>query len=94
MKPDRVPCCVPHCGRTCRKGEYIEFLCSKHWPLVSPFLRGEKFATERVWRRLFAGLDPDEMSHDRKAQRDRAYNSMTAAWAACKRAAIERAGGL
>lgn len=36
---DRIPCLVPHCRRGTRRFPDGEFICGKHWPLVSRKLK-------------------------------------------------------
>ena len=50
---DRLPCCVPFCGRTIRRGPkapYAEWICAKHWALVDRALRRRRFAARRRGR--------------------------------------------
>ncbi|ELT47401.1 hypothetical protein D584_19913 [Brucella intermedia M86] len=79
----RIQCCVPFCRRTIAADklppEHNEWLCIKHWPLVPASLRHRKRRAERIARRK---------------QTEAAWRLASALWQRCKRAAIERAGGL
>jgi hypothetical protein len=76
----RLPCCVPFCRRTRKDdGRYREWICAIHWKPVPPRLKKFKLATVR---RALSCPGPKEI-----ARADRA-------WARCKRAAIEAAGGI
>jgi hypothetical protein len=78
----RLPCCVPFCRRSRKDdGKFKEWICGIHWKPVPARLKWFKRAADRRVRSTF-GL----AAHER-ARADRA-------WARCKRAAIEAAGGI
>ncbi|CAM5769904.1 hypothetical protein BMIN10S_03063 [Bosea minatitlanensis] len=84
MSAPRIPCCVPFCtgSRGDRKNDPIrlgmEWICSKHWRLVSPKTKRLRSAARRRF----------------KAQPDVARRADWRIWSRCKREAIERAMGV
>jgi hypothetical protein len=82
----RIRCLVPGCRRTRDLGreptERDEWICGKHWPLVSRALRAKGAGLRRRWRR--AG--PKE--------RERIAAALRWIWREMKRQATERAMGL
>ncbi|MGO1078317.1 hypothetical protein [Inquilinus sp. CA228] len=103
----RLACLVPFCRRTrgvrsgeppIRPGE--EWVCGPHWKLVPGRLKASRrrakrraIAADRLFQRRYSEAGNrywqewlDEVDRARQVARDR--------WAACKRAAIEAAGGL
>ena len=97
-KPGRIACCVPHCQRTFRAGEDInrEYLCGRHWQMVSPTLRGRKLRFYARYLRLYGDApfwhfpagSPKRIASVRL---DRICRKI---WERAKRQAIERAGGI
>lgn len=89
MRPLRLSCCVPFCRRTRgdRKGDPLtptmEWLCQDHWLLVPERLKRRRTKLRRLARRT---PDPTRLARINRAD--------TAAWKACKAAAIERAAGI
>ena len=54
LKPGRIPCIIPHCGRTANRDHYsdspsLEIICQKHWSLSSKATRREYY---RICRRI------------------------------------------
>lgn len=96
---DRLSCCVPFCRRT-TKGNFREWICAKHWPLVPRALKAEWREAKRKTRRIVARkpsyrewwtLPPG--SSDRLAA-IRLWRKLDQCWERCKRAAIEGAAGI
>ena len=85
---NRIACSVPFCRRT-TPSSYREWLCAKHWPLVSPALKARKRKAEGLLRRVRA-LDPDIR---RDLELKFSHHAWTA-WERCKAQAIERAMGI
>jgi hypothetical protein len=80
---DRLPCCIPHCGRTVAKAvaeekRWGDWICGVHWKSVRPNYRR---VHGRILRRGRNGLAVSRERADR-------------IWARVKRAAVERAAGL
>lgn len=100
---ERIRCCVPFCRHTRgqHKGEQPlrgdeEWICGEHWRLVSPHLRRRKAKLYRLRHRRFGEAAPWTFPAG-SAPRIEAVklDRMCAkAWVACKRAAIEAAGGI
>ncbi len=104
---ERLRCLVPYCNRTRgrRKGEPPldgdeDWICGKHWPLISyPTKAAWRLAKRRV-RRIVAKR-PEHRTWWRypagSPQRIAAYHMWKRyeqAWEKCKREAIERAAGI
>ncbi len=84
MTAARLPCCVPFCRRTTAAGRFDEWLCAKHWPLVSIRLKARKRKAQRLLQRALArGLDKPMIAA-----------RAAATWEASKVEAIERAVGI
>ncbi|GLK86629.1 hypothetical protein [Ancylobacter defluvii] len=87
--PAFIGCCVPFCraARGDRKGDplsaHMEWICSRHWQSVSKRLKRRRSKLRRLLART---NDP--------ARRLRINEADNRAWAACKREAIEAAGGI
>lgn len=86
----RLPCLVPFCRATrgLRKTDDglmpDEWICSRHWRLVSP-------STRRAHSKLFRlGAKAARLNRDLP----RLFSRARLAWGACKREAIERAVGI
>lgn len=82
---DRTPCVVPFCTRTTatirlHARGHDEWICRVHWQAVPTSLKRRKFRFERMLR---AGREPD-----------RVRRLLSETWLRCKRAAIERGGGI
>lgn len=77
--PDRHPCLVPYCRRTCKPGDFREWICGKHWPLVDKHLKRRRARLRRMWKRR---QDPRIEALDARV------------WERCKAQAIERAAGI
>jgi len=99
---DRIPCCVPFCKRTAPRSRHpspdAEIICGKCWRRsVSQALRARRRALrqrgKRIHRLIYKfGLQGDEAACARLwAPLDRAWARN---WEACKKAAIEAAGGI
>jgi hypothetical protein len=51
MKPGRVPCCVPFCGRTSKATDADdEVMCGRHYRLARPALRRQLTRVRRRYR--------------------------------------------
>lgn len=87
--PARIGCCIPFCRATRgdRKGDpltaHMEWICSRHWHAVPRRLKRRR---SKLARMLARTADPE--------RRERINKADSVAWAACKRAAIEAAGGI
>lgn len=67
MKAERLPCLVPFCNKTTRKGVFIEWLCQLHWMRVDRRLRVVHRRRQREITKLeLMGVDA---SHLREANR-------------------------
>ena len=87
MKPGRVPCCVPFCGRTfADDGQFTEVLCGRHYRLARPALRRRLTRVRRIYRR--AMTRGDTVASGRCERLD------CALWEAIKKEAIEIAVGI
>ena len=86
MKPGRVPCCVPFCGRTFADDGSYEVMCGKHWRLADPALRHRRAMTVRFYRAA-------ERRGDEAEARRQAWLAH-ALWLAIKKEAIEIAAGI
>ncbi len=84
---DRLPCCVPFCRRTIAAGRFREWLCPKHWRLVSPTRKARKRRTERLLAKARARADRARIEL-------RWCHHASTAWERCKAEAIERAMGI
>lgn len=104
---DRLQCCVPYCRRTRgqRKGEPPissdeEWICGRHWPLVSYRTRAAYNLAKRRARhilkykphyRKFWELPPGAPE---RCSAVGIVARVGQAWEKCKREAIERAAGI
>jgi hypothetical protein len=63
MSSDRIPCCVPFCRRTRRDdGSFSEWICGKHWALVSRKAKLMKRRSEAAYDA--AKLECEEISSE------------------------------
>lgn len=77
---ERVPCLVPHCGRTIKtrgRADGYEWICPKHWRLVSRVLR------RRYGRAKRRALRPDATLRE--------WGRAAVIWDHCRSQAIGRA---
>lgn len=98
---DRLSCCVPFCRRTSRNDEgHREWVCSKHWPLVS---RSAKAAWRTAKKRVRAIVrsKPEYLEYWKlppgspgRLSAVSMWRRLNHAWDKCKREAIERAAGI
>ncbi len=87
MKPGRIACCVPFCGRTAPENGYREeIICSPHWRLARAPLKRRLARVRRILRRAWARGDEGD------ARRALALNC--AIWRKIKREVIEVAVGI
>jgi len=87
MKPGRIPCCVPYCGRTAPDdGQSTEILCGRHYRLARPALRRRLTRVRRHYR--VAVLRKDWRAAERAWRLDQAL------WEAIKKEATEIAAGI
>jgi hypothetical protein len=101
MKSDRLPCCVPFCRRTIsREKGYEQWVCGKHWRLVSYEARWAYSRAKRRAKRILRGrpeyasywtLPPGSM---RRRAAVRMWRRLDLKWMRCVNDAIESAGGL
>ena len=96
----RICCCIPFCRRTRKPWEGMnetsEWICGKHWPLVSKTLRRrdslflrrykKRFGTNSFW--CYPAGSPDRIEAARLAR------LCEMSWERCKKQAIERAAGI
>lgn len=99
----RLPCCVPFCRRTIAAEKIApntEWICGRHWPLVSRKLKAEYRLAKRRARRILARrpiyreywkLPPGSPERLRAVSM---WRRLEAIWERCKAQAIERAAGL
>ena len=94
---DRIHCCVPFCRRTTKDdGHVSEFLCSNHWPTISPHLRRRESKLRRLYKRRFGDyafwhFPAGSPKRIEALKLRRLYEK---AWERCKSQAIERAAGI
>lgn len=100
MMSDRLPCCVPFCRRTTKAGRFTDWICAKHWPLVSLETRGAYNLAKRRARRIIARRPiyceywKLPAGSPERLRAVRMWRRIDAAWARCKCEAIERAAGI
>ena len=80
----RLPCSVPFCRRTTAAGRFAEWICAKHWPLVSWTTKARKRMDARLLRKARLRGIEKPMIEARAAQ----------VWERYKAEAIERAAGI
>lgn len=84
---DRIHCCVPFCRRTTAARllppGHTEWMCSEHWRVVPSRLKRRRAKLHRKLAKSYIAIT---------ALRIEALDDRV--WAACKRAAIEAAGGI
>lgn len=95
IKPGRIPCCVPFCGRTARDEgiEGQEIICGKHWRLADRRLT-RRF--KRFRRAVDAAMELPPESYCARAQARivRRLRLCQKLWCEIKRQSIERAVGI
>lgn len=95
---ERISCCVPFCRRTikCEGPGNYEWICGKHWMLISPTLRRRKYRLFRLYRRLFGdnGYWAYPAGSPKRLEAVRLDRLCDKAWDRCKAVAIERAAGI
>ena len=95
VKPGRIPCCVPFCGRTAKdKGvEDQEIICGKHWRLADRRLT-RRF--KRFRRAVDAAMElpPESYCSRARARILRRVKVCQSLWEQVKRQAIGRAVGI
>lgn len=100
LSQTRVKCCVPFCNRTHRNDEgFREWICQRHWSLVSNRTRRWKKLSEKIARRASERFKAQYEEQDGylDPQLDRAMAAIELKdkiWERCKREAMERAGGI
>lgn len=55
IKPGRIPCCIPHCGRTADERKYgagAEIICPVHWRMVPRQLKDRYAKVKRLGRKF------------------------------------------
>ncbi len=81
---DRISCCVPFCRRTHANPKgWVEWVCGKHWAMVSKSVRRRRAKVQRAIKRE---SDPDRVS--------RLYYCDEVLWRKGLKQAIERAAGI
>lgn len=97
---ERLRCCVPGCNRTKQCDGATEWICGKHWAVVSRRQRGRLADNRRYIRRAcrleplsreFWKLPPGSPARIKAV---RMWDLHDAIWTRCKAEAIERAVGL
>lgn len=66
IKPGRIPCCIPHCGRTADERKYgagAEIICPVHWRMVPKRLRLLYRKVERRYNDEVAKYTPGDTPH-------------------------------
>lgn len=97
---DRITCCVPYCRRTCRNdANFSEWICGKHWSLVSKTTKRRRRLADRAKARAFRRSDQHYLEQGglTESQINRALAAAEvsrALWRRCKREAIEKAVGI
>lgn len=100
---DRHPCCVPYCRRTiaaAKLPEGHEWICGKHWPLVSKAakaalrLNGQRIRKVLRKRPEYAEYWKLPPGSPRRRRAVAMWRRNVQAWNRCKREAIERAAGI
>lgn len=100
MTGARLLCCVPFCRRTTAAGAFREWVCGKHWRLVSPRTKRWRRRADRLAARADARFSQQYMQQGctwTEAQLARALAARglaIAGWERCKREAIEAAMGI
>jgi len=94
---ERLACCVLGCKRTCNniKG-YSDFLCSKHWPMVTPYMRRRHSRLARLYRKRFGdnAYWTYPAGSEKRLEAVKLERLCRKAWSICKAQAIERAMGI
>lgn len=97
---DRTPCCVPFCRRTTKAGAFSEWICGKHWALVSKRTKRWRRLADRLLARSDSRFNRQYAAQgctwtEPQLQRvDAARRLANAGWQRCKREAIEAAAGI
>lgn len=93
---ERLNCCIPFCRRTTRNDEgYSEWVCGKHWQAVPKTMRRIYIRARRVVDRRYRwDYWAEPAGSEARIGGHRAVQRTLRLWRRCKRAAIERAGGL
>lgn len=92
----RLPCCVPGCQRTFKPEGSTEVICGKHWRAAPARLRRRVQRLRQLYRVRFGDNAPWAYPAGSPARLKavQASRLFTAAWQACRTAAIEKAMGL
>lgn len=96
----RLSCCVPFCRRTRRMEDGMkpetEWICGKHWPLVSKTLRRRDSKLLRRYVRKFGRNDfwQYQAGSPERIEAVRLARLLEKSWQRCKAQAIERAAGI
>lgn len=100
MTGDRIACCVPFCRRTTEAGAFREWICGKHWRLVSSRTKRWRRRADRLAARADARFSQEYSGQggtwtEAQLNRTRAAKRLAiAGWERCKREAIEAAMGI
>lgn len=100
MTGNRLPCCVPFCRRTTKAGGFSEWICGKHWRLVSRKTKQRRRMADRIVARASARFSATYQAQgltwtDAQLRRcDAARRLARAGWERCKAEAIEAAMGI
>jgi len=100
MTGERLPCCVPFCRRTTRAGPFREWICGKHWRLVSRKTKTRRRMAERIVARADARFAVQyeaqgcTFREEQLRRCDAARGLARVSWERCKAEAIEAAMGI
>jgi hypothetical protein len=99
MSNDRIPCCVPFCGRTADRAKQrgaTQIICQKHWKMVPAETKARyrhvRRRARKIWRAVYVSTKLQQPGRDALIMRANAECDRV--WERIKREAIERAAGL
>jgi hypothetical protein len=96
----RLHCLVPFCRRTCKPGDYGEWICGPHWRLVSTRVKRVYKRARHQLRKWRSAVHAEAVRNGGWVQRSSIDQALAARnrcewlWARAKREAIERAAGI
>jgi hypothetical protein len=92
----RLPCAIPGCQRTFKPEGSTEIICGAHWKLAPAHKRRRVALLRTRHRRLCGdgGFWQFPAGSPKRLEGARLERMFRAAWAACKKAAIDRAMGI
>lgn len=92
-KADRLPCCVPYCGRTTRSGKFSEWVCGNHWRAVGATTKARHHVARREVRKAGTRWVHEEGSSEWKRV-VAVWDEADLAWQAARAEAIEAGMGI